>query len=62
MSKGELMITITYEDLFDYPTLYRGHLCGRKSKRDKKPLVQFEMTMLDHISDLHNNIINLKYN
>lgn len=61
MSKGELMITITYEDLFDYPTLYRGHLCGRKSKRDKKPLVQFEMTMLDHISDLHNNIINLKY-
>ena len=32
------MITIIYEELFDYQTLYRGHLCGRKSKRDKKPL------------------------
>lgn len=32
------MITITYEELFDYQTLYRGPLCGRKSKRDKKPL------------------------
>ncbi len=41
------MITITYEELFTYMALYNGHLRGRRCKRDKKPLVRFEMITLD---------------
>ncbi len=55
------MITITYEELFDYDKLYRGHLRGRLSKRDKKPLVRFEMNMLDNLSFLHDRIKDGKY-
>lgn len=47
------MITTTYEELFTYGNLYRGHLRGRRSKRDKKPLVRFEMITLDHLYDLY---------
>lgn len=55
-TKEGKMITITYEELFDYDKLYRGHLRGRLSKRDKKPLVRFEMNMLDNLSFLHDRI------
>jgi len=55
------MITITYEELFDYDKLYRGHLRGRLSKRDKKTLVRFEMNMLDNLSFLHDRIKDGKY-
>lgn len=55
------MITITYEELFTYKALYRGHLCGRRSKRDKKPLVRFEMEMLDRLNELYERIKSGKY-
>lgn len=60
-TKEGKMITITYEELFDYDKLYRGHLRGRLSKRDKKPLVSFEMNMLDNLSFLHDRIKDGKY-
>ncbi len=47
------MIKITYEELFTYKALYRAHLRGRRAKRDKKPLVRFEMITLDHLTDLY---------
>lgn len=55
------MITITYEELFTYKALYYGHLRGRRSKRDKKPLVRFEMITLDHLYDLYERIESGKF-
>lgn len=55
------MITTTYEELFTYKTLYEAHMRGRRGKRDKKPLVRFEMNTLDHLSTLYERILNGKY-
>lgn len=55
------MITTTYEELFNYKTIYNAHLRGRRCKRDKKPLVRFEMTMLDHLTELHNKVLDGSY-
>lgn len=46
------MITKTYEELFTFQALYRAHLRARKCKRDKKPLVRFEMITLSHLTEL----------
>lgn len=55
------MITITYEELFTFENIYKGHMCGRLSKRDKKQLVKFEMSMLDNLSVLHQKLISGTY-
>ena len=55
------VITKTFEELFTYEALYRGHLRGRRCKRDKKPLVRFEMTMLSHLNELHEDLMSGKY-
>lgn len=55
------MITITYEELFTYRSLYRAHLRGRRSKRDKKPLVRFELVTLDHLNGVYERINAGKY-
>ena len=34
---------------------------GRRCKRDKKPLVRFEMTMLSHLNELHEDLMSGKY-
>lgn len=55
------MITITYEELFTFKALYSGHLRGRRSKRDKKSLVRFEMVTLDHLYDLYEKLQSGKF-
>ena len=55
------MITITYEELFTYEALYRAHLRGRRSKRNKKPLVRFELITLDHLYNLYEQIQSEKF-
>ena len=50
------MITKTFDELFSYDSLYRAHLKGRAGKRDKKPLVRFEMCMLNNIYDLYRRL------
>ncbi|MDE6276348.1 MAG: RNA-directed DNA polymerase [Clostridia bacterium] len=55
------MITKTFEETFTYEALYRAHLRGRRCKRDKKPLIRFEMTMLSHLNELHLELMNGKY-
>ncbi|MDE7192137.1 MAG: RNA-directed DNA polymerase [Clostridia bacterium] len=55
------MITKTFEELFTYEALYRAHLRGRRCKRDKKPLVRFEMTMLSHLNELHSELMSGRY-
>lgn len=55
------MVTITYEELFTYEALYRAHLRGRRSKRNKKPLVRFELITLDHLYNLYERIQSGKF-
>ncbi|MDE6868306.1 MAG: RNA-directed DNA polymerase, partial [Clostridia bacterium] len=55
------MIKQTFEEVFTFEALYRAHMKGRNSKRDKKPLVRFEMTMLNHLYDIYDKILNGKF-
>lgn len=55
------MITKTYNDLFTFQALYRAHLRGRRCKRDKRPLVRFELITLDHLYTLYNKLSSGKY-
>lgn len=50
------MITITYEELFTRDTLYKAHLQGRKCKRDKRSIVRFELTALDHLEGVYRDL------
>ena len=47
------MITQNFQDIFTYEALYRAHLKGRLCKRDKRPLVRFEMRTLQHLHGLY---------
>ena len=54
------MIKQTFEEVFTFEALYRAHMKGRNSKRDKKPIVRFEMNMLNHLYDIYLKIVNGK--
>lgn len=58
---GDIMIKTNYDELFTYQSLYQAHLRGRRCKRDKKPLVRFEMITLDHLHILYDKIRTEKY-
>ncbi len=51
------MIDITFEELFSYENIYRAHMRGRRCKRDKRPLVRFEMSMLGSLYELHRKLM-----
>lgn len=55
------MITKDYDELFTFNALRRAHLRGRRCKRDKKPLVRFELTSLDHLYTLYDKLKAGKY-
>jgi len=55
------MLTTTYEELFTYKNLYKAHMRGRRGKRDKKPLVNFEMETLLHLQELFSQLDRGKY-
>ena len=50
------MIKLTFNEVFTYDALYRAHLKGRLCKRDKKPLVRFEMNMISNIYELYRKL------
>ena len=50
------MINTKFDELFTYERLFRGHLRGRLSKRDKKPLVRFEMGMLENVYNVYRDL------
>ncbi|MDE5728709.1 MAG: RNA-directed DNA polymerase [Clostridia bacterium] len=50
------MIEKTFEEVFTYEALYQAHMRGRLAKRDKKPLVKFETSMLGNIYDLYRRL------
>lgn len=55
------MIKQSFEEVFTFEALYRAHMKGRSSKRDKKPIVRFEMGMLNHLYDIYRKIISGKF-
>lgn len=55
------MITKDYDELFTFNALRRAHLRGRRCKRDKKPLMRFELTSLDHLYTLYDKLKAGKY-
>lgn len=50
------MITQKFDDIFTFEALYRAHLKGRLCKRDKRPLVRFEMRTLQHLYALYKKV------
>ena len=55
------MITATFEEIFSFEALYRGHLHGRSGKRSKKPVVRFEIDMASRVYELHEKLQNGTY-
>ncbi|MCM1394180.1 MAG: RNA-directed DNA polymerase [Bacteroides sp.] len=56
------MITQKFDDVFTFEALYRAHLKGRLCKRDKRPLVRFELRTLQHLYALFKKLQNGKFN
>lgn len=50
------MITKTFNEVFSFEALYRAHLHGRSGKRTKKPVVRFEINMVERIYDLYSQL------
>lgn len=50
------MIKTTFDEVFTFDALYRAHMKGRLCKRDKKPLVKFEMNMLGNLYELYKRL------
>lgn len=47
------MITDYFDKIFTFEELYQAHMRGRKAKRDKKPLVKFEMHTLENLYNVY---------
>lgn len=50
------MMDISFEKLFSLESLYRAHLKARSAKRDKRPLVRFEMCPLYHLYEIYTRL------
>lgn len=50
------MITATYEELFTFENIYKAHMRSRMCRRDKRPVVRFEMNMLSGLYDLYRRL------
>lgn len=55
------MIEKSYDEIFSFENIYKAHLRGRLSKRDKKPLVKFENCMLENLQDITSKLKNRTY-
>jgi hypothetical protein len=44
--KGFVMLKLTFEELFTYENIYKAHIKARCAKREKAPIVRFEISML----------------
>jgi len=55
------MIRQTFDEVFTFDALYRAHLRGRRSKRDKRPIIRFEMCTLQHVYDLYRRLRDGKF-
>ena len=55
------MIENSFDELFTYESLYQAHMRGRVGKRDKKPLVRFEMSMLENLYNVYSQLQSGKF-
>lgn len=55
------MITKYFDQVFTFEELYRAHMRGRKAKRDKKPLVKFELHTLENLYNVYVKLNNGSY-
>lgn len=55
------MIEQTFEEVFTLEALLKAHKKGRQSKRKKKSIVKFEISMFERIYKLYNEIKTNKY-
>ena len=49
------------EEIFSFENLYKAHLKARKSKRDKKEVIKFEMNLSENLIRLSQKIADGKY-
>lgn len=50
------MITKTFDEVFTLQALYRAHIKGRLAKRDKKPIVRFELSTMQNLNNLYEQL------
>ncbi len=50
------MINLTFDEVFTIENLYKAHLKGRISKRAKRPIVRYELSLLERIYELYKTI------
>ncbi|MCM1290038.1 MAG: RNA-directed DNA polymerase [Corallococcus sp.] len=50
------MITKTFDEVFTMQALYRAHVKGRLAKRDKKPIVRFELATMQNLNRLYDQL------
>ena len=55
------MIENSFDELFTYESLDQAHMRGRVGKRDKKPLVRFEMSMLENLYNVYSQLQSGKF-
>ena len=55
------MITKTFNEVFTFEALYRAHLRSRVGKRNKKPVVRFEISTAEKIYELYTHLQNGSY-
>ena len=55
------MITQKFNDIFTLDALLKGHYKGRISKRQKRPIIRFEISMLENIYSIYNKLQSGRY-
>ncbi len=50
------MISTKFEELFSLENIYKAHIKGRLSKRAKRPIVRYEMSLLQNVVKLYNEL------
>lgn len=56
------MFKDTFDSIFTYENLYKAHIKGRSSKRDKRSIVRFEMGMLEKLYEIYERLKKGHYN
>lgn len=55
------MIDLKYDEVFSFERIYKAHIRGRLSKRNKKPIVKFELALLTKLQDIFHKLHERKY-
>lgn len=56
------MFENSFDSIFTYENLYKVHIKGRSSKRDKRSIVRFEISMLEKLYEIYEKLKKGHYN